>query len=66
MSWQSRACQSEFFEPVVSRGSVSTPIVPALWIVAGVLGALVVGNVIDAWPGWVAGRVTPAVVMCNE
>jgi putative ABC transport system permease protein len=47
-------------------GSVSPPIVPALWIAAVVPAALVVVNVIAAWPGWVAGRVAPAVVMRNE
>jgi putative ABC transport system permease protein len=47
-------------------GSVSPAVVPALGIVVVVPAALVVTNVIAAWPGWVAARVAPALVMRNE
>ncbi len=47
-------------------GSVSPAVVPALWIVGVVPAALAVANVIAAWPGWVAAKVSPAVVMRNE
>ncbi|HEY5023717.1 MAG TPA: FtsX-like permease family protein [Acidimicrobiales bacterium] len=47
-------------------GSVSPPVVPTVAIVVTVPAALVVANVMAAWPGWVAARVAPAVVMRNE
>jgi hypothetical protein len=47
-------------------GSVSPPVVPTVAIVAVVPAAVVVANVIAAWPGWVAARVAPAVVMRNQ
>ena len=47
-------------------GSVSPAIVSTVAIAAVVPAALLLANVIAAWPAWVAARVVPAVVMRSE
>ena len=47
-------------------GSVSTPVVPTLAITLVALAALLVANVIAAWPGWMAARIPPGAVMRSE
>jgi ABC-type lipoprotein release transport system permease subunit len=49
-----------------SIGSVSPPVVSTVAIAAVVPAALLIANVIAAWPAWVAARVAPAVVMRSE
>ncbi len=49
-----------------SIGSVSPPVVPTLAICFVILAALVLANVIAAWPGWTAARVAPGVAMRSE
>ncbi len=47
-------------------GSVSPPVVPTLAICFVIVAALVLAHVIAAWPGWMAARVAPGVVMRSE
>jgi ABC-type lipoprotein release transport system permease subunit len=47
-------------------GSVSPAVVSTVAIAAVVPAALLIANVIAAWPAWVAARVAPAVVMRSE
>jgi ABC-type lipoprotein release transport system permease subunit len=47
-------------------GSVSPALVSTVAIAAVVPTALLVANVIAAWPAWVAARVAPALVMRSE
>ncbi len=47
-------------------GSVSPPVVPALAIGFVILASLILANVIAAWPGRMAARVPPGVVMRAE
>jgi len=47
-------------------GSVSPPVVPTLAIGFVIFAALILANVIAAWPGWMAARVAPGVVMRSE
>jgi hypothetical protein len=47
-------------------GSVSPPVVPTLAIGVVILAALILANLIAAWPGWMAIRVAPGVVMRSE
>ena len=47
-------------------GSVSPPVVPTLAICFVIFAALVLANVIAAWPGWMAARVAPGIVMRSE
>jgi len=47
-------------------GSVSPALVSTVAIAAVVPAALLVANAVAAWPGWVAARVTPALVMRSE
>ena len=49
-----------------SMGSVSPPVVPTLAIGFLILAALIMANVIAAWPGWMAARVAPGVAMRSE
>ncbi len=46
--------------------SASPALVPALAVAFVVPAALAVANLVAAWPGWVAARVAPAVVMRAE
>jgi hypothetical protein len=47
-------------------GVVSGPVVPALPVLAIVAGALVVANLVAAWPGRVAAQTRPAVALRTE
>ena len=47
-------------------GSVSPAIVSTVAVAAVVPAALLLANLIAAWPAWVAARVAPAVVMRSE
>ncbi len=47
-------------------GSEAPPVVPALAIGFVILAALILANVIAAWPGRMAARVAPGVVMRGE
>ena len=47
-------------------GSVSPPVVPVLAIGFVILASLILANVIAAWPGRMAARVPPGVVMRAE
>jgi predicted lysophospholipase L1 biosynthesis ABC-type transport system permease subunit len=47
-------------------GVVTEPVVPPLGVLAVAGGALLVANLIAATPGWVAGRLRPALVLRSE
>ena len=47
-------------------GSVSPAVVPTLALCFVIFAALILANVIAAWPGWMAARVAPGVVMRSE
>jgi ABC-type lipoprotein release transport system permease subunit len=49
-----------------SLGVVSEPVVPSLGVLAIAAGALLAANLVAAGPGWVAGRLRPAVVLRSE
>jgi ABC-type antimicrobial peptide transport system permease subunit len=54
---------------VVARQAVGTepaPVVPVAPVLAVVACALVIGNVLAAWPAWMAARVRPAVALHVE
>jgi hypothetical protein len=50
----------------VQLGVVPEPIVPPLGVLAIAGGALLAANLIAAMPGWVAGRLLPALVLRSE
>jgi hypothetical protein len=47
-------------------GVVSAPYLPPLQVLAVVSGALLAANLVGAGPGWVAGRLRPALVLHSE
>jgi ABC-type lipoprotein release transport system permease subunit len=50
----------------VQLGVVPEPALPPLQILAVAGGAILAGNLIAAGPGWVAGRLRPALVLRSE
>jgi len=50
----------------VGIDSASPALVPTLAVALVAPAALAVANLVAAWPGWVAARVAPAVVMRAE
>ena len=49
-----------------SLGVVAEPVVPSMGVLVTAAGALLVANLVAAGPGWVAGRLRPAVVLRSE
>jgi ABC-type lipoprotein release transport system permease subunit len=47
-------------------GLGAEPVTPVLTLLAGIVGAVLVANLIAAWPGWMAARTRPAVTLRVE
>jgi MacB-like periplasmic core domain/FtsX-like permease family len=47
-------------------GLGAEPVTPHLALLAGMLGTILVANLVAAWPGWVAARTRPAVTLRAE
>ena len=47
-------------------GLGAEPVTPVLILLAGVVGAVLVANLVAAWPGWLADRTRPAVALRVE
>jgi hypothetical protein len=47
-------------------GLGAEPVIPHLALLAGALATVLVANLLAAWPGWVAARTRPAVMLRAE